>query len=79
MAKMSDAHFDAVVAAHEHPTGNHPQTPAVMQAQHHALAEAGLLNPDEPTPWAHHLYQQRLRAEFTPDERAELRVRLGMV
>jgi len=62
-------------------------TPARMltQDQHDELAfedvrlrELGLLDPDQPTPWAHLQERERLTAEFTSMERALIRDALGL-
>lgn len=80
---MGDRAFglDAYIAAVEHgPLRTTTTTDsAVMEAEHRWLAEAGLLDPDQPTPWTHYQYQRALRREFTEEERVRIRVALGMV
>ncbi len=53
---------------------------ALMHEQ--LLADLGLLDPDQPTPavtWVHRRsLLQRLGAEFTPQERMAVRLRLGI-
>lgn len=44
----------------------------------HELRGAGVIEPDEPTPLSHARYMERLRAEFTPEERLRIRMLLGM-
>jgi hypothetical protein len=42
-------------------------------------AEAfGLLDPGQPTPWAHYKYLRRMEADFTPMERRLIRSALGL-
>lgn len=74
-----DARLDAHIAVVEHGrvTGN-TTDPNVMWSEHHHLVDAGLLDPDEPTPWTQYQYQRRLFGEFTPQERARIRIEIGM-
>ncbi len=55
---MSDRTLDALVAVTENgpPKGQARWTrPHLMKVEHDWLVERGLLSPDEPTPWTHHL------------------------
>ena len=47
-----------------------------LAIEDHVLRNLGLLDPDQPTRWSHLQYQQRLHAEFTPSERALIRLAL---
>jgi hypothetical protein len=77
--KDFDAEFDAYVAAYEHPTTEANTTNVgIMRKQHEAWEDAGVLDPDQPTPWSHYLYQRAMTTEFTPAERAALRVRMEL-
>jgi hypothetical protein len=69
----ADAATDRLVAAYEGQiTGNHTE-PEVMAEEHKHLVAAGLLDPDQPTPWSHHQWRTQASRDFTPEERMVLR------
>lgn len=76
---MRDAFLDAGIAECEWPIGDWPTDPSLMEQRHRGAVEAGLLDPDEPTPYTHWLYQQEITKEFTSMERAQVRITLGML
>lgn len=72
--KRDDAFMDAHTNAIHGFIRPNTTDPEAMRLEHEALVEAGVLDPDQPTPYTHYLYQQALGAEFTPLERMQLRV-----
>jgi hypothetical protein len=77
-SRLDDGRLDAMIAVAEHGPRGERRDPTVMLAEHEALVEAGVLDVDQPTAWSHYEYQRRLTAEFSPEERAQIRVLLGM-
>lgn len=49
-----------------------------MFLEHERLVDAGLLDPDQPTPWGHLVHLRRMEAEFRPQERRLIRAVLGL-
>lgn len=49
-----------------------------MAKQEHIMREWGLLDPDQPTEYAHYRHIRAMRAEFTPIERQLIRAALGL-
>ena len=78
LGRRDDAQLDAIVSAHEGRITGDITDPHLMLAEHSALVDAGVLDPDQPTPWSHHAHMEALRAEFTSTERATIRAVLGM-
>lgn len=54
-----------------------------LKRQNDEMVEAGLLDADQPTPFSHYRHmaevKSKLMAEFTADERAQIRLALGLV
>ena len=72
----ADARTDRYIAACEgRITGNDSEF-EVMAEEHRHMEEAGLLDPDQPTPWSHYQWRQKQTKEFTPEERMIIRYRL---
>lgn len=71
--RVYDAQADACMAAAECPLSAAGNTtdPEIMRVWDAHAREVGLLDPDEPTPYSHHLHQQIARdvAEMEPWER----------
>lgn len=48
----------------------------------HTLREAGVIEDDQPTDYSHYAwmadYEKRMTGEFTPDERYQIRLALGL-
>lgn len=78
---MNGRGLDDYIAAVEHGDfrGLRHDDPDIMRLEENALVEAGLLDPDQPTRWSHHQGQRRLYGDFSPEERAYIRLQLGMV
>lgn len=49
-----------------------------LRRREQRLVDAGLLDPNEPTEYAHRMYLEKSEGEFTPWERAQIRLLLGM-
>lgn len=49
-----------------------------LAIEHHRLVDNGLLDPGQSTEYAHILYQRRLNAPFSVEERRLIRVALGL-
>lgn len=69
----ADAALDRAVAAYEGQITGNATDPAVMAEEHKNLVAAGLLDPDQPTPWSHHQWRQAATSDFTPEERMVIR------
>jgi hypothetical protein len=69
----TDARTDRVIAAYEGVVTGNSTDPAVMVQEQQHLVENGLLDPDQPTPWAHYQWLQNASRDFTPEERMVIR------
>lgn len=56
-----------------------PDQELELQIEDHYLRDNGLLDPGQPTRWAHVQYNRALSADFSRRERAAIRTMLGLI
>lgn len=82
MTRHEEARLDAYIAATEHGETDSRlydvPLPSVWALQHTRLEESGLLDPEQPTRWSTYDYNRRMSAEFSPEERHQIRYLLAI-
>jgi len=69
----ADDLLDSYIAADEGQITGTTTYPQTMKREHESLVAAGLLDPDQPTPYSHHLRLQQAERDFSPEERRLIR------
>jgi hypothetical protein len=77
--ESKDARTDRFIAACEGRLTCNTTDVAVMKIEHDHLIDWGLLDPDEPTPYSHYLWNQDLIKNFTPLERQIISAQLSVL